>query len=125
MGRLLVVDDEEIIRDILQDIVVTNCAGVAVDTASCGEEALDKLTPGKYDLVFLDMKMKSSDGLQTFRRIRQIAPTQKVFIITGYFDEDLIQTAIKEGACGTVYKPFGVDQILDIIEKHLSEYQRT
>ena len=118
MRKLMVVDDEEIIRDIVQDIVDTNCRDVVVETACCGEEALEKLQRSEYDLIFLDMKMRESDGLDTYRRIHALNPGQKVFIITGYLDEERNRQAMEEGACGTIYKPFKVDEIIGIIEQH-------
>ena len=75
MRRLMVVDDEEIIRDIVQDIVDISCNNIIVDTACTCEEALGKLQQEDYDLVFLDMKLKSDDGLETFRRMRDMMKT--------------------------------------------------
>lgn len=121
MKKLMVVDDEEIIRDIVQDIVNMNCSGILVETASSGEEALEKLQGCEYDLIFLDMKMRSSDGLETYRRMRKINPEQKVFIITGYLDEERNKQAVKEGACGTIFKPFKVSRITEIIQQHMAE----
>ena len=122
MRRLMVVDDEEIIRDILQDIVDMNCDDIIVETASSGEEALGKLRKDEYDLIFLDMKMRASDGLETYRDMQKINPEQKVFIVTGYLDEERNKQAVREGACGTIYKPFKVDDIIEVIEKYVPGY---
>jgi len=125
MRRLMVVDDEEIIRDIVQDIVDMNCHDIIVETACSGEEALARLRTNKYDLIFLDMKMKDCDGLETFRHMQEINPHQKVFIVTGYLDEERNKQAVKEGACGTLYKPFRVHDITQIIETHVTGQQPT
>ena len=118
MRKLMVVDDEEIIRNVVRDIVSMYCDDVFVETACSGEEAIEKLRGGRFDLVFLDMKMKTADGLDTYRRMVEINPEQKVFIVTGYLDEERNKQAVREGACGTIYKPFKVDDITDVIERY-------
>ena len=57
--------------------------------------------------------------LDNLGKSNKINPNQKVYIITGYLDEERNKQAIREGACGTIYKPFKVDEIVEIIENHM------
>ena len=119
MKRIMVVDDEEIIRKVVQDIVSINFRDITVDVVDSGEEALKRTQKRNYDLVFLDMKMKTVDGMETYRRMRELNPTQKVIIVTGYFDEEKNRIAMMAGICGTIYKPFTMEQITEAIERYV------
>lgn len=117
--KIMVVDDEELIRRIFEDIVSMNFPAFQIDSAESGEEALDKAQVKKYDLVFLDMKMRDIDGVETYRRMKNANPDQKVVILTGYFEEEKARIAMMDGICGIIYKPFTIEQVLYTIEKNL------
>lgn len=119
MKKIMVVDDEELIRRIFEDIVSMNFPSIEIDSAESGEEALNKAQDNRYDLVFLDMKMREIDGVETYRRMKNNNPEQKVVILTGYFEEEKSRIAMMDGICGIIYKPFTIEQILWIIEKQL------
>jgi len=115
-GKILVVDDEEIICYSLR--LVLEKRGYEVVTAQRAQEALDKLKEETFDVVLADIRMPEMDGIQMLKAIRQIDPQLPVIFITGY---PAIQTAaegLKWGAEDYITKPFdNVQKVLVPIEK--------
>jgi DNA-binding NtrC family response regulator len=117
-GRILVVDDDEAIRSLLNDYLVT--LGYDVITANDGEDALKKFIPGVFDCVISDITMPKITGLELLKLIR--AQDKKVFLImiTGYPSIDSAVSAIKEGAYDYLVKPFHMEDIRIKVERALS-----
>ena len=117
-GRILVVDDDEAIRSVLNDYLVT--LGYDVTTASDGEDALKKFIPGVFDCVISDLMMPNIPGLELLKKIRM--QDKKVFLImiTGYPSIDSAVNAIKEGAYDYLIKPFHMEDIRIKVERALS-----
>ncbi len=111
--RVLIADDEELIRQTLGD-VLTAC-GCDVDLACNGSEALHLLEKGSYDLVISDIKMPGADGYEVYEAARRASPDVKVILITafGYDPNHTIVRASREGVAAIVLKPFRVNQLLD------------
>jgi CheY-like chemotaxis protein len=80
--RILVVDDEQPIRDLLSQAFTS--MDYEVDTAADGQEALDKVAQHGVQLVFMDLKLPGLDGLELCRRIRRFNPLAIIFAMTGY-----------------------------------------
>lgn len=99
MQRILLVEDEENIRDLYEQIL--SGAGFAVDTAQNGEEGYTKAKTGEYDLILLDIIMPKLDGLSVLKRLK-LAPNhtknQKVVIMSVLGDPQYIDDALKSGA---------------------------
>lgn len=113
---ILVVDDDQSINSIFEFILQQ--AGYKTLTATSGEECLDFFRNGQQiDLVFLDLKMPGLSGIETFRELQKIIPTQLVIMMTGYSVDDLLKEAFELGAYGVIYKPFDVEEVLSVIEK--------
>jgi len=91
--RLLVVDDEEVIRGLFLDMLEPE--GYEVITASCGDEAVELAKRYDFDLILLDARMPGMDGLQTFEEIKRIKgeTTPPALIVTGYAKEELLSEA--------------------------------
>lgn len=107
-GRILVVDDDEAIRSVLNDYLVA--LGYDVTMAIDGEDALKKFIPGVFDCVISDLMMPKITGLDLVM-IR--THDKKVFfvMITGYPSIDSAVNAIKEGAYDYLIKPFHMEDI--------------
>ena len=113
--RALVVDDEQIIRDIMADIL--GCEGGTVETTAVGtcEDALRLVGEQDFGVIFVDVCMGDGDGVELLRQIRQVRPDARIYMITGYDVGPQLQEALAEGAAGAIYKPFKVGEILAAI----------
>ncbi|MBI2218794.1 MAG: response regulator [Candidatus Rokubacteria bacterium] len=103
-GRLLIVDDEEPVLDVLAEYFTSQ--GHRVETAASGLAALDALDRTRPDLVLLDIRMAGMDGVQVLREIRVRASTVPVVMITANEDVALARLTLKLGAFDYVSKPF-------------------
>jgi len=110
--RVLVVDDEAIIRDIIKDILVCEGRGVQVVTAGTCKEALRQAQEQEFDVIFLDVCMEDGDGVELLGRIREVRADPRIYMITGYGVNDRLEESLASGASGAIYKPFTVGEIL-------------
>jgi excisionase family DNA binding protein len=110
--RVLVVDDESSIREMLSKTLAL--AEYEVDTAPDAIAALDMLRVSKanYDLLIADLKMPGMDGLTLIRQVKQLRSGLPVIIITGFSTESSAIEAINLGVCAYLTKPFRVPQVL-------------
>ena len=106
--RILVVDDDPIIRCVVKDVLVPE--GYAVSSACEGIEALDLIKKRPYDLVLLDLKMPGPDGLEILRRIKRIS-NARVILMTGYATIETAKSAINHGAEDYVEKPLSPNRL--------------
>jgi DNA-binding NtrC family response regulator len=114
-GSILVVDDEEIMRDVLETIL--SGAGYKVDLARTGEEALEAYGRKSYDVVLMDVSMPGMGGLTTLEEIIKIDEEAVVLMITAYATFDTAISAWEKGATGIIRKPFQNEQILILAAK--------
>ncbi len=104
LGRILVVDDEEPVRDVLCEYFESQ--GFGVEGAPDGEAALAALGRLRPDLVLLDVRMPGIDGVEVLRRIRRADPDVPVIMVTANEDVALAKEMLKLGAFDYVAKPF-------------------
>jgi len=104
LGRILIVDDEQTVRDVLAEYFTEQ--GYAVATAESGRDALKVLESFRPDLVLLDIRMPGIDGVETLRRLREVAPAVSVIMVTANEDVALARDTLKIGAVDYVSKPF-------------------
>jgi len=115
--RVLVVDDEASIRDLLSKTLAL--AEYDVDTAPDGTAALDRMRQFNYDLLIADLKMPGMDGLTLIRQAKRIKADLPVIIITGFSTESSAIEAVNLGVAGYLTKPFRVPQVLAAASKAL------
>ena len=113
--KVLVVDDEEDILEVIQDRL--EAYGFTVVTAGTGLEALKKLSREKFDGVFLDVKMPELGGIETLVEIRKTDRNIPVIIITSSSTREAAIEAIAKGASEYVLKPFEWEELKAKIEK--------
>lgn len=101
--RVLVVDDEEVIR--LSYRRVLSGDGFCVMTVVDGREALELIEDKKFDVVLLDLRMPGMDGLQVLKAIKERSPESEVVIVTGYPSIDSAKEAVRLGAYDYLAKP--------------------
>jgi len=109
LGRILVVDDEAPVREVLTEYFTTE--GYAVEGAGSGAEALTVVRGGRADLVLLDVRMPGLDGVQVLRKIREINGDVPVIMVTANEDVNLAKETLKLGAFDYVAKPFDFDYL--------------
>jgi len=115
---LLIVDDVEDQRKIATGILTK--LGYRVDAVSSGEEAVDYLKTRTADLLILDMIMDPGiDGLETYKQILQLHPTQKAIIASGYSESDRVKEAQKLGAGAYVKKPYLMEKMAVAVREEL------
>ena len=117
--RVLVVDDEATIRDLLAKTLAL--AEYDVDLAQDGRAALDRLRIIPYDLLITDLKMPGVDGLAVIREARRLKADIPVIIITGFSTEASAIEAVNLGVSGYLTKPFRVPRVLAAAAKALGE----
>ena len=117
--RILVVDDEASIRDLLSKTLAL--AEYDVDTAPDGRSALERLRLYPYDLLIADLKMPGIDGLSVIREAKRLKSNLPVIIITGYSTETAAIEAVNLGVSGYLTKPFRVPQVLAAAAKAIGE----
>jgi DNA-binding response OmpR family regulator len=113
--KVLLVDDEEDILEVIQDRL--EAYGFTVVTAGTGLEALKKFSAEKFDGVFLDVKMPELGGIETLERIRKTDKETPVIIITSSSTREAAIEAMAKGANEYVLKPFEWEELKAKIEK--------
>ena len=111
--KILVVDDQEIVRDFFKD--VAECIGDEVETAEDGDVAIDICKHRHFDITFIDMRMPHMNGLDTCKAILNLDPQARVVVMTGYTEERMIDEALQSGAIAKIYKPFDIDLVVRLI----------
>ena len=106
---VLVVDDEALIRKSLSKVL--RAKGYAVETASTGEEGLEKAAAVRPQVMILDMRLPDTDGLSVLRRVRQIDPVLQVILITAYGEIPMAFEAGKLDAVSFLRKPYEMEDI--------------
>jgi len=117
MPTVMVVDDRLGIRKLLQEVLQS--AGYGVITASCGSEAMERISRLMVDLVLLDMKMSGMDGLETLAALKKIRPDVIVLIMTAYEELEILQEAMRCGASGYLSKPFDIEELVETVARGL------
>src|SRR2546423_8597239 len=108
-GSVLVVDDEEIMRDVLETVLSAD--GYRVDLAKTGEEGLDAYTKRSYDAVLLDVSMPGIGGLRALEEFLKLDAEAVGVMITAYATFYTAIAAWEQGAFGCIFKPFQNDHI--------------
>ena len=117
--RLLIVDDDERMRSILQKILVRERYEVVVSDS--GETALKQLESAAFDIVLTDIRMPGMDGMALLKRIREVSPETTVIMMTAFGSVDSAVAAMKEGAYDYINKPFKMDEVLIVISRAVEE----
>jgi two-component system, NtrC family, response regulator AtoC len=117
--RILVVDDEEIVRESLSGWLERD--GYTVSTAPDGPTAVSRLQAERWSILLVDMKMPGMDGLQVLEQSRQIQPDATVVIMTAYATVDTAVSAMKLGAFDYLVKPFDPEELSLMIQKIVAQ----
>lgn len=125
MARILVIDDDELVRGTVR--VMLESDGHAVALAVDGEDGLRQFQSGTFDLVLCDVFMPQKEGLETVREIRQISAATPIISMTGsvpakqgsQLDPDFLRMSSLLGATRTIAKPFRPNELLALVRECL------
>lgn len=118
-ARILVVDDEPIIREVLVERLTA--AGFQCETARNSNEALQRARAGTYNLILSDIAMPGGDGISLLRQVKAEQPALDVVMLTGVVDVDTAIRAIRMGASDYLTKPFNLDEVVLTVERTLEK----
>jgi CheY-like chemotaxis protein len=116
---ILLVDDNE---DLLEtfSLILKRC-GFRVTTAGNGLAAIDLYQQHNFDVILMDIVMPEMDGIEAFRKIKEIDPEAAVILMTAYSEEEPIQIAKSEGVRQIIKKPVKIDRLIDMIKEATTE----
>ena len=117
MAKILVVDDEDTVRNNLFDLFAYRHTCHAAATA---EQALSYLSVEEYDVVITDYKMPGLSGLDLLQQVRNRQPQTPVVMISGFSTKDRAQELIQLGAFAFVVKPFALSEIENVVNKAIA-----
>jgi DNA-binding NtrC family response regulator len=120
LAEILIVDDDEIIRDTLKELLSEH---YSCQTAGTADEAFAELAEKPYDLILTDISMPGISGLDLLGRVLQQYPTTPVVVVSGISDQEHVQGLIKLGAFDFLLKPFRLEVVEKSVRRAL-EYRR-
>ncbi len=121
-GSILICDDEEIMREVLETIL--SGAGYRVDLAKTGEEAVELYSQKTFDVVLMDVSMPGMGGLTALEELIKLDPEAVVLMITAFATFDTAISAWEKGANGVIRKPFQNEQILAFVAKGIKKRRK-
>jgi two-component system response regulator HydG len=116
-GRILIVDDELVVRDSLQKWF--DSEGYETGAAAGGREALTAIQQKQWDLALVDIKMPGMDGMDLQKKLREVDPELIVVIMTGYASVETAVQALKGGAYDYITKPIDPDELVHLVSNAL------
>jgi DNA-binding NtrC family response regulator len=112
---ILVVDDNQ---DLLETFaMILKRRGYEVQTAVNGSSAVNKFKEQQFDVTLMDIVMPEMNGVDAFKKIKEIQPEAPIILMTAYSDDELIQSAKDEGVRQIMHKPIRIDQLIDLINE--------
>ncbi len=119
MFSILVVEDQKNMRESL--VIAFKRAGYNIDSVESGEKAVELQSYRSYDLVIVDLKMETMDGLEVLSHIKSVNPSTEVIVMTAFGTIDSAIHAMRKGAYDYVTKPFQLSDILSVVERALEK----
>jgi two-component system chemotaxis response regulator CheY len=119
-SRILIVEDNAVIRDLLRGILRHDADLVVVGEAASGENAIDLAEKLRPDLICLDVLLPGLDGIAILRALRAVHPEMRVVLVTGQATNSIVSEALSLGASGFVVKPFNAARLLSAVRSALA-----
>jgi DNA-binding NtrC family response regulator len=117
--KILILDDEPIVCDRLKPSLEKN--GYLVESFVKSEDALDRLSQQRFDILITDLKMSGPKGIEVIRFAKQQTPNIIPIVISGFATKDMAKEAFEAGATEFIPKPFKMSQIKGIIDRFVNE----
>lgn len=118
MARILIVDDDDVIRDTLFELLSLE---YSCETAGTAEGALTKLEAEPFDVVITDISMPGLSGMELLKRVLQLYPGTPVIMISGLSDEEQAQSLINLGAFDYLLKPFRLEVVEESVKRAIEQ----
>jgi two-component system response regulator AtoC len=115
MSRILVVDDETKITELLAERIARE--GMTVSTCASAEEALRRIEEGEIDIVLCDLRLGGMDGLELLKKTKRIAPDTDFVVMTAYASAATAIEAMRQGAYEYLIKPFQMDEVMLLLRR--------
>lgn len=126
MKRILIVDDEELVRwGLSKTIYNLGDFDKEIKTVDNGRDAVAEIDSGRYDLCFLDIHIPEGNGLDLMKRVKQVSPGTRVVMMTSHDLDEAEGKEIEENAYRFIPKPFNMLQIKEIVESALGRRDYT
>jgi two-component system, chemotaxis family, chemotaxis protein CheY len=119
MAKILIVEDSNLMISVITNFIKKDYQNITIVTARNGEEAVEKYTNEKPDLVFMDIKMPGMDGITALEKIKGKDPNAKIAMCTSLKEPFQEERAKKAGCVGYIMKPFSRQDIIDVIQKNI------
>jgi NarL family two-component system response regulator LiaR len=113
--RILVADDESVVRDGVVTILSFQTDMKVVGEAEDGEQAVEIARQTKPDVILLDMRMPKINGLEAIPKLKEVSPNSRILVLTSFAESDMVYQTIKAGALGFLLKDARRDQLLQAI----------
>lgn len=117
MIRVLLVDDQRLMRDGMRTLLSLEPDLEVVGEAGDGQEALPAALSLRPDVVLMDVRMPGMNGVAATRELRRVLPEVKVLVLTTFDDDDLVLEALREGAAGYLTKDLPAEEIADAVRR--------
>ena len=119
MAKILIIEDEQAIRNVLSNIIQEEDVSYVVELAANGLEGFEKISNDVYDLVLCDIKMPKMDGMELLTKVMETQPELTIIMISGHGDIDTAVDCIKKGAFDYISKPPDLNRLLNTIRNGL------
>ncbi|MCW4046050.1 MAG: response regulator [Candidatus Bathyarchaeota archaeon] len=120
-ARILVIDDDENIRKVLETILTDE--GYSVETAETAKKGIEKSEKSFFNLALIDVRLPDMEGIELLSKLRNTKPKMRKIIVTGYPTLQNAIAAVNKGADAYVMKPFDVEKILQTIKEQLKKQE--
>ncbi|WP_417612422.1 sigma-54-dependent transcriptional regulator [Owenweeksia hongkongensis] len=119
MAKILIVEDEKAIRNVLKNILSDEDKTFEIDEAENGKMAIDMVEEKEYDLLLCDIKMPGVDGIEVLEHVREKHPDTAIIMISGHGDLDTAVDSMKKGAYDYISKPPDLNRLLTTVRRAL------
>jgi DNA-binding NtrC family response regulator len=119
--RILIIDDDENIRKVLQTILEDE--GYIVDTSETAKKGIERSEQAFYNLALIDVRLPDMEGTELLSKLHSTKPRMRKIIVTGYPTLQNAISAVNKGADAYVMKPFEVEKILQTIQEQLEKQE--
>jgi DNA-binding NtrC family response regulator len=120
-ARILIIDDDENIRKVLQAILEDE--GYIIETAETAKKGIEKSEKAFFNLALIDVRLPDMEGIELLSKLRSTKPKMRKIIVTGYPTLQNAISAVNKGADAYVMKPFEVEKILQTIREQLKKQE--
>ncbi len=117
MIKILIADDQELIRQSLAIVLGAVTDFVITDAVEDGAQVLDSVRANRPDVILMDIRMPKMDGIQATRAVKEKYPAVKIIILTTFDDEEYVYGALRDGASGYLLKGTSIDRLTEAIRK--------